>query len=847
MDRPGRNALCPCGSGKKYKQCCLVKEASALPGHGVNVATIIEAAVHSHKGGDVQRAEALYRRALQVEPDNANALHLLGVLAHQSGNHDAAIGLITRAIEQNRDAPDFYNNMGNALRARGYLIEAAASYREALRLKPGYADAYYNLGNVLQQQGDLAAAVVSYRAATRLKIGYAEAHNNLGTALQKQGEYDEAITQYREALRLKPSYAEAYNNLGSAIQARGDAPKAGRYYREALRLNPRYAEAHDNLGAALREQGDVAGAIACYHEALRVDPLHAGAYNNLGHALQEQGRLSEAIVYYREAVCLRPGYAKAHNNLGYALQEQGDLIEAVSQYRVALRARPEYAEAHINLANALQEQSDPTEALAHYREALRLKPELTQAHSSLVHRLQHLCEWSELEPLWEQTARMVLTQPAAIIPPFSFLSVPSSPAEQLACARNWVANRIAPIELSWEGLDVHVARTAKDKLRIGYLSTDFRQHIVSDLIAEILELHDHDHFDIYAYSIGGDDGSAMRQRIAHACDRFTDITADSYVEAARRIHDDGVDILIDLNGHTKGARTQILALRPAPVQVNYMGYAGTMGAEFIDYMVTDCFMTPPEQQPYFTERFVYLPDSAMPPNRTWASAERTPSRAECGLPEDAFVFCCFNNAFKITPAMFDIWMRLLRETPGSVLWLFEANEWAATNLRREADARGVAPERVVFAPRLPLAEHLARQRLADLFLDTLPYNAHSTASNALWAGLPVITCPGDTFVSRVVGSVLHAIGLPELVTSSLEEYEQLALRLAHSPVEVAALKVKLAKNRDTTPLFDTPRYTRNLEGAYRYMWDAYVAASEIGEAVGARSVAMLHVSEVGMP
>lgn len=368
----------------------------------------------------------------------------------------------------------------------------------------------------------------------------------------------------------------------------------------------------------------------------------------------------------------------------------------------------------------------------------------------------------------------------------------------------------------------HFKKSLKPKLRVGYLSTDFHRHATAYLIAELFELHDRARVEVCAYSYGPDDGSAIRRRLVGACDRFVEIAGASFEDAARCIYRDEIDILIDLKGYTRATRTEILALKPAPIQVSYLGYPGTMGADFIDYIITDRFISPPDQEPFFSEKFVYLPDCYQVNDRQRKIAEQTPTRTESGLPEDGVVFCCFNNTYKITPAVFDIWMRVLKGIPGSVLWLLEANGGSVVNLRREAKKRGVHPERLVFTPRMSMEKHLARFRIADLFLDTFPYNAHTTASDALWAGLPVLTCAGETFASRVAGSLLTAIGLPELITTSLADYEALALRLARSPARLAGLRKRLQKNRLTAPLFDSPRFTRHIESAYQMMWEVYL-------------------------
>jgi predicted O-linked N-acetylglucosamine transferase (SPINDLY family) len=363
----------------------------------------------------------------------------------------------------------------------------------------------------------------------------------------------------------------------------------------------------------------------------------------------------------------------------------------------------------------------------------------------------------------------------------------------------------------------------KSKISIGYLSGDFHCHATAWLIAELFEKHDRAGFVIFGYSYGPDDRSPMRRRLASAFDRFVDLKDASFMEAAERIAVDGVDILVDLKGYTRENRVQILALRPAPIQVNYLGYPGTMGAPFMDYVLVDDFVVPADQQPFFAEKLVHLPGCYQVNDSRREIAPHTPSRAECGLPEQGFVFCDFNNSYKITPEMFTVWMELLKGVPGSVLWLLEGNRFAPANLRREAEARGVAAQRLVFAPRMPLPEHLARHRLADLFLDTFPVNAHTTASDALWVGCPVLTMAGETFVSRVAGSLLRTIGLTELVTTSLDEYRVMALRLARDAELLAGLRARLEANRKTSRLFDAGRFARGIEQAYLTMWETYAS------------------------
>jgi predicted O-linked N-acetylglucosamine transferase (SPINDLY family) len=700
----------------------------------------------------------------------------------------------------------------------GRLEQAESLYRQILQVEPQHPDALHLLGVIAFQGGQHAVAIQYITQAIAQDSRRAEFHYNLGNILKAEGKLAEAIAHYERALGLRPAFAEAQNNLANALKGEGKLAEAVGHYQQAIALRPDFAEAHNNLGVALQEQGYLAEAVTHYRQALALRPAYAEGYYNLASAHAQGRRLEEAIAHYRMALALKPAYPEAHNNLGLALAEQKKLGEAVAHFRQALALQPGYADVHYNLANVLIDQGKLGDATGHFRQALALKPVYPEAENQLLHQLQHLCEWVGLEGMVAHQRQFVWTDPLARIAPFAFLSLPTSPAEQLRCARNYVASWLPPMARLREQCRFAFVRTAKPRLRLGYLSADFRQR----LIDAVFESHDRSRFEVFAYCYGPDDVSAIRRRLVSAFDRFTDISAASFEEAARLINADGIDILIDLQGYTKFARPQILALRPSPVQVNYWGYPGTMGADFMDYIITDRFTTPPAHEPYFAEKIVHLPDCYVPPGHQREISEAAPPRRDLGLPDDVFVFCCFNNSYKLTPTLFDLWMRLLKAIPGSVLWLLAANSTANANLRMEAQVRGVGAERLVFAPRLPMPQHLARHRQADLFLDTVPVNAHTTCSEALWAGLPVLTCVGETFVSRVAGSLLTAIGLPELITYTLEDYESLALRLAQHPAELATLRGRLWQNRLTAPLFDTPRFTRHLETAYQMMWERYL-------------------------
>jgi protein O-GlcNAc transferase len=734
----------------------------------------LRAALAHHQAGRLDRAEALYRKVLAADPDHTDAMHLLGVLAYQCGKLTPALRLIERALPALAELPDAHLNYGNALRDAGRSAEAIASYRRAIALKPDHGMAHNNLARVLIDGGELAAGLESARRAVALIPDFCGAHANCAGALLGLERFAEAEAALRRALTIQPQLAGLHLDLGCALQAQKRLDEAAAAYQRAVDLQPDFAEAHNNIANVLKDLGRPDDAVACYEVALKLAPDNAVIHTNLGNALRDQRRLDDAVSSYRRALALKPDYAAAHYNLGGVFADRGELEEAVAMLG---------------------------------RAALQLE----YAAVEWLYARKRMCDWAGYRED-EAKARKAVGKQA-----FALLALQSTPAEQLDCARRTATALAVPISLMMP----RMAGRSERRVRIGYVSANFRPHAGASLIAGLIEQHDRQDFEIFGYSASPDDGGAIRERLASAFDRFVDISTTTDQDAARLVHANGIDILVDLNGYTQRARTAVFAYRPAPIQVNYLGFPATTGADFVDYIIVDPFVVPMDQQPFFTEQLVQLPDCYQCNDDKRAISDHIPSRAECGLPDDGFVFCCFNNAYKITPDLFDIWMRLLGAVPGSVFWLLDDNLWQKRNLAREAAARGIAPERIVFAPKLPAPDHLARHRLADLFLDTLPYNAHTTASDALWAGLPLVTCSGDTFASRVAGSLLRAIGLPELVTRSLTEYEAMALRLACDGDRLAALRARLARNKWTHPLFDTGRFARNIEAAYWQMWEAW--------------------------
>jgi len=634
-------------------------------------------------------------------------------------------------------------------------------------------------------------------------------HNVAGALNARIGRFERAVQLYDVAIALAPDYFEAFNNRGNALRELGRLENALASFDAAVQLNPAYAEAHMNRGIALAALKRHDDALASYGIAIQLNPGSGPAYNNRGNSLQALNRPDEALADFDTAIRLNPAFADALVNRGNTLKALNRLEDALASYDQALALQPGSPEAWNNRGVALKFLKRPDEARQSFEKALAIKPGYAMALAETLYMKAHLCDWTGIAQ-GETLAQLALA--GQVVPPFYMLPIDDDPARQLVYAQNWAKERYGAGRVA-----AFNPRALGSRIKIGYFSADFHNHATMCLMIRLLELHDKSRFEIHAFSYGPDHDDPMRKRILAALDGFHQVAKLSDAEIAELARAQGIDIAIDLKGFTETSRSGIFAHRPAPIAVNYLGFPSTMGADFIDYIVADPIIVPEADQRFYAEKVTYLPHSYQVNDRDRAISNKVFTRTELGLPEDGFVFCSFNNNYKITPAEFDIWMRLLAKVPGSVLWLLQDNEWAAANLRREAAARGVDPARLVFAERAPNAEHLARQRHADLFLDTFKVNAHTTASDALWAGLPIVTKLGKSFVARVAGSLLHAVGLPELVTETDEAYEALALALATNPARLAAIREKLDANRLTTPLFDTERYARDFEGLLEHM------------------------------
>ncbi len=780
------------------------------------------AEAHNNRGNTLRELkridEALdsYARALKFKPDYADAHHNRGNTLRELRRFEEALNSYARALKIKPDHAEAHHNRGNALRELKRFQEALDSYARALKVKPDYAEALNNQGVALQELKRFEEALDSHARALEIQPDYAEAHNNRGVALQQLGRFEEALDSYALALKIQPDYAEAHNNRGVALQQLKRFEEALDSYARALKIKPDYAEAHSNRGNTLRELKRFEEALDSHARAIKADQPRA--HNNLGVTLQALKRFDEALDSYTRALKIDPDYAEAHNNRGVTLQELKRFDEALDSYARALKIKPDYMEALNNRGVTLRELNRFEEALDSYSRALNIQSDGDWLYGTWLHARMQLCEWRSFESHIADLAAKI-QQGRKITLPFSLLALIDSLTLQRQAAETWVREQYPPSRV----LPPLGKHPRGERIRIGYYSADYHGHATAYLMAELFERHDKERFELLAFSYGRDEHDDMRKRLAAAFDRFLDVRTKSDIEVARTSRELRIDIAVDLKGFTQDARTGIFSCRAAPIQVNYLGYPGTTGAPYIDYIIADQMLIPQKSRQHYSEAIVHLPHSYQANDRRRPIADKQFARADLGLPSTGFVFCCFNSSHKITPDTFDGWMRILKRVEGSVLWLLMGNKTAAENLRSEAWARDVDAGRLIFAAPMPLPEHLARHRAADLFIDTLPYNAHTTASDALWAGLPVLTRMGESFAARVAASLLCAIGLPELVTTTQAHYESTAVELATHPDRLAELKDRLHRNRLTMPLFDTASFARHLENAYTQMYERHQA------------------------
>ncbi|MBI5889445.1 MAG: tetratricopeptide repeat protein [Nitrosomonadales bacterium] len=824
MDAPGRNDPCPCGSGKKYKKCCLGKTEAAVSGGTVRdvraeLNEAIQTAVEHQQAGRYQQAADIYQQVLQIQPDHADALHLLGLIAHQTGMHELARDLIERAIriapsiplylcnigpvyialglhdaaldnyrkiiELQPDNFEAYNNLGHLFNVLGRNDEAQAHYRKALELKPDYAEAHYNLGITLRNQGQREAALASNLEALRYKPDFPDAYNNIGLLLAETGRGEEAELNYRKALALRPDHASAHNNLANALKDMGRFDEAARHGALALALKPDFVEALCTLGNIAKDRGQPDDALEYYRRASLLRPEYAEAWYNMGCVLSEQGKRIEAIEYYRKAIQVSPAHVAAHNNLGVVLREIGRHRESIEASERAIELAPDYVEPYINIGNALPWLGRIDESVRAYRKALELKPD-------------HAVAWSNL--------LLTLLYDDKLTPAAMFAESRKFGEQFEAASKN-------------ARLPHGNSREAGRRLKVGYVSADLRDHAMAYFIEPILANHDKAKFEVYCYynHAQQDAMSARLRSLAdrwRQCDRMSDAQLDAQIRA------DGIDILVDLSGHTAGNRLPLFARKPAPLQVTWMGYCGTTGLVAMDYRLTDAYLDPPGLTDAFhTESVVRLSASAVfRPDVNAPPVNKLPALA--GAP---FTFASLNNPSKFNEKVIALWARILKAAPAARMMLGNAHATQEKWLLDLFAKYGVGAERLLLQPRLHMKEYLALHHQVDLALDPFPYNGGTTSLHALWMGVPVVTLAGDRAISRVGAAVMGIAGLPQFVAQDEAGYEALAIRMTHELTGLDATRQGLRELMMSKTNSDPVAYTRDLETAFRGKWARWCA------------------------
>ena len=766
--------------------------------------------------GKLELADHHLSMVLAIDSSHYDAIYTKGRVLLDLGKYSEALPYHALAIAKAPDNVWAYLNRGNSLSALEQFELAIKDFDKVIELDPTLPAGFSNKANVLQILALYEDSLYHYNQALELAPDYAEAWSNRGNTLRDLRRYEESLDSCDRAIRIKPNYAEAWNNRGNALNDLSRHGDALTSYERALELVPDYAEAWSNRGAALNSLKRYEEALTSYERALELKPDYAEAWSNRGNTLRDLRRYDESLDSCDRAIRIKPNYAEAWNNRGATLNGLKRHEEALTSYERALEFKPNYAEAWSNRGNALNDLKRHEEALASYAKAIELKPDISFALDVLIHTQMLTCQWANLFSRLE-VLESEITGGQKAFTPFPILGLFDSPRLQRLVAETYVKEKFT----SGNSLTAIARRPRRDKIRIGYFSMDFREHPVSHLIAELIELHDRRRFEVFGFSFGINTRDPMRQRLEKSFDKFLDVKDLSDTQITELSRELEIDIALDLGGHTKDSRPQIFTERAAPIQISYLGYPGTWGAHCMDYLIGDNVVITDSNREHFFEKIIFLPNQFQvnPSYRPIASSQK--SRNDYGLPEKSFVFCCFNNNWKIISSVFYQWLRILQKVPQSVLWLYVDNPTSATNLREEAIKHGLSPERVIFAGSVTREKYLEQYKFADLFLDTRPYNAGTTASDALWAGLPVLTQVGESFASRMAASLLANIGIAELITHTDEEYEALAVALASNPEKLANIKAMLTNNRLKKPLFDTPSFTKHIESAYQEAYERY--------------------------
>jgi protein O-GlcNAc transferase len=767
--------------------------------------------------GQPEAALASYDRAVALDPRHANAFCNRGAVLERLNRWDEALASYNQAVALDPADAFAYHNRGTLLRRLGRPEDALASLQQAITAKPDYAEALFNCGTLLKELRRPEEALACYEKAIEISPSFPLAHLRRGALLGELKRPDAALASYDKAIELDPRFAEAYGYRGVVLQERNQLDAALASYTKAIELDPRFAEAYYNRGVLHQQEKRSDAALADYDKAIELVPHFAEAFANRGALFHARKHSEAALASYDRAIELDPNYAEAFLSRGAVLMAQERWNEALASLDRAIALAPGSADAHNDRGDVLEQLMQPVEAIASFDRALALRPGSTAILRRRTALRMSVCDWRELQADIDRITAEIKNDLPVSVAPLLLSALLDEPSLQHRAARIWTREEYPPKDT----LGAIAPRPRKDKIRVGYYSPDFRSHPVAGLTADLFEFHDRSRFETTAFAFGPKAADPMRKRLEQVFDSFLDVRDRSDLEVAALSRELGIDVAVDLAGFTAHCRTGIFALRAAPIQLSYIGYLGTIGAPYMDYLIADATIIPPASQGDYSEKLIYLPSYQV--NSKREISERQFTRQELGLPPQGFVFSCFNTLHKLQPATFETWMRILGRVPDSTLFIYGEDADTKQNLLNATRRSGVASDRVVFGKRIKREEYLARFRTMDLFLDTWPYNAGTTASDALWAGLPVLTCTGRSFASRYGASLLNALDLPELITENAQQYEDLAVELATHPQRLEGIKQKLTHHRDTTPLFDARSFTGHLESAFEKICERYRA------------------------
>jgi len=764
--------------------------------------------------GQLDEAINTLNSLLSINPNHLDALHLSGVIFGQLKETKKAITNFQKALKINPNDDELHSNLGNAFADDAQFELAVTHFDYAIKLNTNNFVTHSNRGRALHALSLFDEAITSYNKAITLNKNYADVHFNRGITLYTLNRLTEALSSFENAINSRKEYAEAFFNSGIVLQTLMRYEEALTNYKKAIQINPNYAEAHHNCGVVLKELKSLEASLLYYDKSISINPIFVEAYNNRGILQLELNNPILALVNFDKAISIKPELASAYSNRGNALKELKKYEDALISYEKAIILKNDYAEAYFNKSVVLKELNLIDEAILNLEKVYELNPNFAFLKGLLLHYMMIVCRWDRFNSLSHEI-KSDISNLKNSTDPFGLQAFCDEESLLQQAARIFSASKFPKNNL------IQQKRRSNSKIKVGYLCGEFREHATAILMVNLWELHNRDKFEVIGLDNGLDDGSKFRKRVLNSLDKVFNISSLNDVEVVNLINNEGIDILINLNCFFGQQRNAVFSYKPAPIQVNYLGFPGTLGTEYMDYIIADEVVIKPTSMNYYSEKIVFLPESYQATDRNRYISEKLFLREELGLPNNGFIFCCFNNNYKITPATFDGWMRILSAVENSVLWLLEDNSHAVVNLKKEAQIRGISPSRLVFAKRIDVTEHLARQKVADLFLDTLPYNAHTTASDALWAGLPLLTCKGNSFAGRVAASLLEALDVAELVTATQDEYEAKAIDLGNNPIKIKFIKDKIILNKLTKPLFNTKQFTQHIEAAYLEMYKRF--------------------------